>query len=119
MLNVKKLLTQILKQISTSYLSMDNTAVKNGSIYLWKTGRMVTFVCGGDLKPLQGNAYTNYLTLPTGWRPSSTYIFRVQNNALYNIVMYIQVDGTVRFYNYSGTISSATNGAFTGSFVTS
>ena len=116
MLNLKKLLTNILDNQRVYTTNQSNTARKNGGFYVWKQGKVACFATTGDLKSVPAGGYTTYVTLPEGYRPNVAYFFRVVNNTK-NIIIRVNTDGVVAFYNYSAAVTSAENGVFCGSYI--
>lgn len=109
---------QMLAPASAGYVELSNTSVKNGTTILYRWGRFIDFVSSGDIVSLAANTWTTIGTAPEGYRPRAVHIFRVANNTrTAPIIMRIRANGVVDMFNYGTAITSATNGAFFGSYL--
>ena len=114
---IDRIASYVADKLTTKQIYLSNTNMKNGGIVLYKNGNTVTFTCTGDFTRLPTGGVHTYVTLPSGWIPSNLFLFRIINTQGANpIVMYVQTNGNIGFYNYSTAITSATNGGFSGAW---
>lgn len=108
--------------ISCDYdqITLANTNMKKGELFLYKIGKFVVFSCIGDFVNLPTGGIHTYIpisSVPASFRPSTSFLFSCINNTAQRPVMYIHPTTGISFYNYGAAITTATNGAFGGIYV--
>lgn len=91
--------------------------VSGGStMYLYKYGKVVFFSLPSDWLTQTTGYNRNLGTIPQGFRPKATIAFKEWTTI--NITLFVNTSGEVYTYNYSNAISQATNGNYTGCWIT-
>lgn len=112
MLNVKKLLTQILLQMTVKSTSL--TALGK-TWYFYRIGRIVLVQAFGDMR--SASSGTNSIgTLPAEFRPAYNSYFGIQNSTA-NMFLIISATGPVSFYS-ERAVSAAMNCGIYGVYIT-
>lgn len=112
MLNIKKLLTQILLQMAVKSTSL--TALGK-TWYFYRIGRIGIVQAFGDMRTASSG--TNSVgTLSAEFRPVFSSYFGVQNSTA-NMFLIMAPAGTVNFYS-DRAVSSATNCGIYGVYIT-
>lgn len=97
--------------------SYNNTSIKSGAIYFYRKGNTVQVNSAGDFTNLPTGETVYISSIANRYRPALDYSMSSWNNTNY-VYMRITTSGKVIIGNYSYAITSATNGAFSGCYVT-
>ena len=97
--------------------SYNNTSIKSGAIYFYRKGNTVQVNSTGDFTNLPTGETVYISSIANRYRPALDYSMSSWNNTNY-VFMTIKTNGQVIIGNYSYAITSATNGAFSGCYVT-
>ena len=86
-----------------------------GYSVLYRFGQVVCYAQTGDFTTLAQGWTQNAAVIPTGYRPASLLqLFTKTPNVQYQI----NANGTVNIYNYGSAITSAQNGGFSATWIT-
>ena len=87
-------------------LNLSNSTV--GSCQLEVFGKVATLYVSG-LKNLVSQTYTQFVTIPEGYRPRSRALIGTYSmgDSSYKVILDVQPTGAVRYYSYAtGTVAS-------------
>ncbi len=112
--SLKELVKNILQHFVISSTSI-NISYKNGPMSLTKYGNVVFMSCLYDWSNLPTGSVT-VGTIPQGYRPVQGCRYGETSNIM--VTMFINTNGEILVYNYNGSVTSAMNGGYCGTWIT-